>query len=1579
MANPSTSSGDLWQKAASALDSKTIQDLNFAKTGARNVVAAALKAAEEKRDAALKRRYRLTRRGKPDIIVRDVMEKIIHYIKRFTAVGDNVVQYDPQHSALPWAAVRFILQAAVNYTEAEQEILNSIELVTRLLASFREIESLYLGPEALPELYDALVSAYIAILETLAYVVKFYSQSKASQLIKAPFRVPDRVDVQNILQKEQNVLRFKGLTDGKWLKVNYERTVELSTNAEKAIQESKYVDVLRWISKTEYRDHHETQSSLRLPGTGTWLLQHPTYKSWQHQSSSSMLLVHGISGCGKTVLCSAVIDESHNSATPANNKAPLAHFYCSATASEPDRRNTLGVLRSLVRQLTATLSRYPMIQSAVLAVYDKRLMEAESLGLSLPQLQKEECESLILEVAQGNPATIIIDAVDELDDTADLLCSLERICAKSNNVVKILITGRDKVAGMTKAQRIRVTLEDNELDVKAFVTHRVERLAKKHCLSTEAKQKVVGSLLAGAGEMFQWAKLQLSQFEATDAVVEQDVDFENSTSTLEKLHGSIFAKIMQSGKVACAMAVQSFSWLLYAQENLTVDAFLSVTANTAGWLSPSPQALIDICRGLVYIDTRSNCVRLVHDSVRSFLISQPLFAPHETAILLSSACMRLLKEVPAVTVTTVRPREELYDYAVLYLGHHLASTDPGLISDSEAATIDEFLFGDAQTGFYAEAWIDAARTSFDSLPYEHAQKASMEAIVSSPCSILFPVCAFNVIGVLKHHAWPKDFDWNQVNLAGHTALYVASFFGHSAVSSFLLDQGADPSIACGRLGTAIQCAAYHGHREIVLALSLRGAGMKTPGKFDSALQAACRGGQEDVALAILENGIAISNQDDYEKCLSEVLSAGFTRAFSLLQSHPLSKPISYDDTRTFIVKGEVHGLRRLMKLRNCNAVISTGSLAMSAIQGHEAMAVFLIEQGVDVDELGQFGTPLRSACIHGHNSVCRALLALGAKVDGNTLYGSALHTAAMRGHLHTVKLLVDHGANVNIQGGHYGTPLQAATYHGHIEIVKFLIDAKASPHIAGLSKDAIHAAVEGGHHNVVQFFRDAGFWSQKNINARFRKLVGVRSVHSIWRTMSPSRCGKNEDKGLEADPFDPAWGTRPYAPTLYDGRAGSQDDLRGRDKPYMIEAAAAHALSTLNLDALVDRKATEALFVGMMERLAYPIVKSFLEAGLHQRLGDPGLRNLLSAVVSLFDEGGDGAQISGHPIRRKKPLLPYSKSLEEVFTSGPGAAVMHLLRHLPQEAAEGAQYELMLQMGAAAGKVDVVELLIERGVNGSAICSHYGTALQAACRYGHTHVVTVLLEAGVDQNIIAGEYHNALHGAIVGGSLQCVNMLLERGADVEMSGMKDTRSTHRSLNFSPLGCAIAEKKAAIAVALIEKGANVNVIHDDLQPLLIEACVWGNVTVAKSLLDAGANVQARGRSGSSGWRPDRYGSALHGAAYSENLELVQLLLDYGFGSNSRSDEAQSQLERIQEDKAVGFSERQEGAESLVEAAAYHPNLDIIKLLLTRSPKDYTAPLASAIKKALRCGHLDVAALVFDHISETIDSGELMELW
>jgi hypothetical protein len=277
MAVPNPQAHDLWKKAVDSLDPHLITGLDPAKTGVRDIVTAVFRVAQAKRDESAKKRWRISRRGKQDVIVRDVMEKIIFWIDRFKDVGDNAVQYDPGHAALPWAAIRFILQAAVNYTEVEREILEGIELVTRLLASFREVEKIYLRAGVLVELQDALVSAYATILETLSEAVKYLSQSKKIHGLKAPFKLAGGENIKRLLDSEHQVIRFTSLVNGQRLldvSTKVSRTAELSAITDKAVEGQKYQAILRWLSATRYLEHHGEQRKLRTPGTGTWLLRH---------------------------------------------------------------------------------------------------------------------------------------------------------------------------------------------------------------------------------------------------------------------------------------------------------------------------------------------------------------------------------------------------------------------------------------------------------------------------------------------------------------------------------------------------------------------------------------------------------------------------------------------------------------------------------------------------------------------------------------------------------------------------------------------------------------------------------------------------------------------------------------------------------------------------------------------------------------------------------------------------------------------------------------------------------------------------------------------------------------------------------------------------------------------------------------------------------------------------------------------------------------------------------------------------------------------------------------------------------
>jgi hypothetical protein len=100
-----SSAQNLWEKAVATLDSDLQTVINHNTTGNTNVAAAALRTAKEKRDICLRKRWRYHKSNGKDIILRDVLDKIVGFLDKFVAVGDAAVQYDPAHASLPWAGV----------------------------------------------------------------------------------------------------------------------------------------------------------------------------------------------------------------------------------------------------------------------------------------------------------------------------------------------------------------------------------------------------------------------------------------------------------------------------------------------------------------------------------------------------------------------------------------------------------------------------------------------------------------------------------------------------------------------------------------------------------------------------------------------------------------------------------------------------------------------------------------------------------------------------------------------------------------------------------------------------------------------------------------------------------------------------------------------------------------------------------------------------------------------------------------------------------------------------------------------------------------------------------------------------------------------------------------------------------------------------------------------------------------------------------------------------------------------------------------------------------------------------------
>ena len=289
------------------------------------------------------------------------------------------------------------------------------------------------------------------------------------------------------------------------------RLADHSSTSAKILEESQHLQLLQWLSPVPFSSHHRRHFESRIPGSGQWLLNHDQYLHWSNTSTSSIFLLHGIMGSGKTSLASVVIGSFLQKSSGQTLTAPIAYFYCTRNSAETERSNPDEILRSILRQLTITNGSSSTVQERILIEYERRQAMAKLDGFEVTRLQAAECVNLILDTTAANPATIVIDAVDEIPSSSRhiLLSALTQVVQESSSVVKVLVTSRDDSnihALLPDAVAVRVQYEHIRKDMKNFVHQEVysaiqDRRMLNGTVSAEFQNDLESVLIAGAREM----------------------------------------------------------------------------------------------------------------------------------------------------------------------------------------------------------------------------------------------------------------------------------------------------------------------------------------------------------------------------------------------------------------------------------------------------------------------------------------------------------------------------------------------------------------------------------------------------------------------------------------------------------------------------------------------------------------------------------------------------------------------------------------------------------------------------------------------------------------------------------------------------------------------------------------------------------------------------------------------------------------------------------------------------------------------------------------------------------------------
>ena len=184
-----------------------------------------------------------------------------------------------------------------------------------------------------------------------------------------------------------------------------------------------------------------------------------------------------------------------------------------------------------------------------------------------------------------------------------------------------------------------------------------------------------------------------------------------------------------------------------------------------------------------------------------------------------------------------------------------------------------------------------------------------------------------------------------------------------------------------------------------------------------------------------------------------------------------------------------------------------------------------------------------------------------------------------------------------------------------------------------------------------------------------------------------------------------------------------------------------------------------------------------------------------------------------------------------------------------------------LMSSCIKGFNDIAELLLSFGANVEYANSAGKTSLMMSCYHGNLGCIEVLLgyKANWDAKDKSGA--TAFHWAIDGGHIHVVEKILEYRTDID-------EPDHRS-GWSPLMRLVAVNgNSTIAKLLIDCGADVNYKDNSGKTVLMAACVVGNKALTELLINSGANI----------WEKNGFGNTAYDMAKSLERRGVMKYLE-----------------------------------------------------------------------------------------------------
>ena len=764
-----------------------------------------------------------------------------------------------------------------------------------------------------------------------------------------------------------------------------------------------------------------------------------------------------------------------------------------------------------------------------------------------------------------------------------------------------------------------------------------------------------------------------------------------------------------------------------------------------------------------------------------------------------------------------------------------------------------------------------------------------------------------LLAVIDHGA-----DVNALNKENETALTTSCLAKNEDAITVLLNARANPNIpdadgnSCLHIAVTVKCS-----EEVIQAIIDHGVNVDaTNKKNQTALIIACIKKTEGV-IKVLLNAYADPNiaDDAYgdtcllkavkRKCSIEVLQA--------IIDHDADVNARNKKNRTALAIACLN-----KKEAAINILLNAGAdpniaddtygntcLHAAAIKEcSEEILQAIIDHGADVNATNKRNqTALTNACINKDESAINVLLNAGTNPniagDAHAYGNTCLHVAAIEEcSKEVLQAIIDHGADVNATNKRNQTALTNACINKDESAINVLLNARANPNIADTDGDTcLHvAAIQECSKEVLQALLDHG--------------VDVNATNKRNQTALTNACINKDESAINV--------------LLY---AGANPNIADADGHTCLQVAAAKEFSKDVLQAIIDHgvdvnatnNSNQAALTNACIHKDESAINVLLNARANPNITDADGHTCLH-VAAIKECSKEVLQaIIDHGVDVNAANKISQTALTNACINKDENAINVLLNADADSNIVDADGHTCLHIAAAKEcSKEVLQAIIDHGVDVNASNNISQTALTYACINKDESAINVLLNARANSNIVNDNGNTCLHVAVIKEcSKEVLQAIIDHGVDVNATNKRNqTALTNACINKDESAinvllnaradpniadsdgdtclhvAAIKECSKEVLQAIIDHGVDVNATNKISQTALISACINKDESAITVLLNARANpniADANGR------------TCLHVAVVKEcSKEVLQAIIDHGVDVNATNKISQTAL-------------------------------------------------------------------------------------